>query len=506
MKMDEKENPKILALLSNHPANEPQSTSNLRDKAHELISAGVHVSPDSDDTLPTTLLDLLTLVIKPLFTKANPHPSLTSTGRKRLVSGGGGFNSRFTGQEDDDEGKGKWKTDFVVPLLRYILKSYEGLSSEGQGREGGSEDSSALPSEQRKTPVHPNQSKEVIESQFFLLVPPLLNMIDDGDPVYKASGADLLRELCEVLRGVNSDIVRRTGLFDVFVDALRGCCGLLPSLTPEEDSLVVMRAVYPAYLGLIDSGGTGDSKGEGESETNSGSGSARKTETDNKNDTKTDSKTNAGIDTGADTNTNTTANKNTDPNLTWLYRHGIIAGIQHLSSSGSFSSTISASLTGFLLSQIPPVFERMGIASVRHFQGLLPMLRAGLMDPFILAAQPEDMVFPVLDVLECVIRVGAPRVRDRWWPEILRGVVGCWCNCVDESHGARLDKNKKGGSDEGRDRVHCVGESDQRLDRVMERLKDLVKMLGAVVEREEWDEAVERLVAEESDLRELFGR
>ncbi|KIV87285.1 hypothetical protein PV11_02840 [Exophiala sideris] len=389
----------ILSILSSRPPDEPQSITILRSQAQDLISN------ISLDTLPTTLQDLLTQIIKPLFTK--PHRNLTSTGRKNLVTKSSSFlTPRF--EVDEPE---KWKTNFTIPLLAYILNAY-----------------STLP---------PSQRKSAIEAHFHLLVPAILNMIDDPDASYKASGAGLLTTLCGVLQSVQSDIIRRTGLGDVFFDALKANFNLLPTLTPEEESLTVLGSVIPAYLALLD----------------------------------------------VTTNTNVDSSHRTGgtERLTWLYRHGIISGIEHLSSSGSFSSTISVRLTTFLLSQIPNVFERMGIASVRHFQDLLPMVRAGLMDPFILAA--PEMVVAVMDVLDCVIRVGAPRVKEKWWPEILRGVVGCWCNCLDESDSKR-----------------------EEVDTVMNRLKGVVKSLGSVVDREEWESAVGRLIDEEGDLKELFGR
>lgn len=260
-------------------------------------------------------------------------------------------------------------------------------------------------------------------------------MIDDPDASYKASGANLLTTLCDNLRNVQSNIIRRTRLGDVFFDALKANFNLLPTLTPEEDSLKILGAVVPAYFALLDA-------------------------TVSKKD-----------DAGAVVDASY---------KTWLYRHGLMSSINHLSSSGSLGSTTSVRLTTFLLGQIPAVFERMGIAIVRDFQELLPMLRAGMMDPFILVA--PEMVFAVMDVLDCLIRIGRPRVEEKWWPEILRGVVGCWCNCLDEPDSKKSEVGK-----------------------VMDRLKGIVKSLKAVVDQEEW-EGAERLIAEEGDLRELFGR
>ncbi|KAI1610783.1 hypothetical protein EDD36DRAFT_303674 [Exophiala viscosa] len=400
--MDE-QNDNMLFILSSPPPDEPQPITTLRSQAHDLISN------ISLDTLPTTLQDVLSQIIKPLFTKT--HRNLTSTGRKNLVSNTPSFLSpRF--EVDEPE---RWKTNFTVPLLTYILSAYARLLSDSR--------------------------KSVIEAHFHLLVPAILNMIDDTDATYKASGANLLTTLCEIVRSLQSDIIRRTGLGDVFFDALKTNFNLLPTLTPEEDSLGILGAVVPAYFALLD------------------------------------------ITTNTDTNIDAKQRKAGTDRLTWLYRHGIISGIEHLSSSGSFSSTISVPLTTFLLAQIPAVFERMGMTSVRHFQELLPMLRAGLMDPFILAA--PGMVLAALDVLDCVIRVGEPRIKEKWWPEILRGAVGCWCNCCDEPLSRRRDGSE--------------------VEEVMGRLRGVVVSLGKVVDREVWEDVLMRLIDEERELEELVG-
>ncbi|KAJ9639073.1 hypothetical protein H2204_003981 [Knufia peltigerae] len=405
----------ILSVLSTQStAPESASTSTLRNQAHALISRST-----DESVLPATLLDLLTQVIKPLFTNTK-HPSLTSTGRKNLVPNSPSFGPSYPTLSDHYETSKPWKTTgFTVPLLRYILDSY-----------------SALPSTSRK---------QTLESHFHLLVPPILNMIDDTDPSYKATGCRLLHTLGEVLVSVQSDMLKRTGLGDVFVHALKGNLTLLPTLTPEDESLSVLRELYPAYIALVDAMFCYSSS---PSKLTSAESKAR------------------------------------DDLLTSLYRHGIMASLEHLSSATSFSSTISVSLTVFLLRQVPPVIERMGISSVRHLKGLLPMVRAGLMDPFILVA--PEMVSAVLDVVECVISVCTPRVKEKWYPEILRGLVGCWCNCIDENEGSGTTSASK------------------YLPETMTRLTKVVKMLGDIVDETEWKDVTRRLVDEEPDLKELF--
>ena len=242
--------------------------------------------------------------------------------------------------------------------------------------------------------------------------------------------------------------MRSSGLADVFVNALKTDFLLLPTLTEEDESLVVLGELYPAFLGVVDARfGRGTSLGRDQE-------AVLRQET-----------------------------------LTLIYRHGIMASLEHLStSSDSFSNTSSVALTTFLLEQIPNVFRRMGVDSVKHFQMLLPMLRVGLMDPFALAGQ--GMVVAMLHVLDCALEVGRVRVKEKWWPEILRGLVGCWLNCVDDRRGSE--------SQSFRENLSVGG--------IVARLKKTTRLLGDVVENEEWKEVTKGLMEEEADLKGLFGK
>ena len=432
---------KILVLLATeHETQRPQTT-NLRHQASTIITN----SSTDVDYLPSTLLDLLTQIIKPLFTTTK-HPHLTSTGRRNLLPAPPpSIANRFI-SIDDDEDKNPWKTHFTVSLLQYILHSYTLLPYDGQTGE-------VL----RKT---------TIEAHVHLLVPPTLNMIDDAAPTpWKSSGCQLLKLLCGVLVSTRSEMLRRTGLADVFVDALKTNFSLLPTLTAEEDSVAVMQELYPAFLGVVDARFTGleasvDTRNEGREKQN---------QRPRQNDAQP---------------TRDEFSRYQDL-LTLLFRHGILASLAHLSpSSESFSSTISVTLTTLLLRQITPVFRRMGIYCVKHLQHLLPMLRMGLMDPFALAA--PEMVLAALDVLGCVLEVAEVRVREKWWGEVLRAVVGCWVNCVDEM--GTGEKGRRGG----------------RLDDVMHRLKEVGRRIGEVL-GEEWEDVKTRLSRQEEDLTGFFA-
>jgi len=417
----------ILEVLATpSPKDSPQSR-DLRQKAHRLISA---TSGTNITILPETLLELLTQIIKPLFSSTK-HAALTSTGRKNLVPAAPAIGNRFNYPLTDDERK-PWKTSFTAPLLHYIITTY----------------SSILPSDQRK---------QTVEAHFHLLIPPILNMIDDGSSSTKVTGCRLLHLLCELLVGIESDMLRKTGLGDVFFDALKVNFMLLPTLTPEDESLEVLTQLYPAFLGTVDARygnqeTTSISKGEGKKEV-------------------------WGQVPGSKEFTGR------QERLKLLLRHGVLASLSHLSSGQSFSSSTSIPLTIFLVSQIPSIVEKMGIDSVRYLREILPMLRAGLMDPFALISR--ELIGQILRVLDAVLQICEVRVRELWWPEILRGLVGCWVNCVDEV----VDKEGKGSAD---------------VREIQVKLKEVTMRLSLVVGTERWLAAKERLLSEGDELGVLF--
>jgi hypothetical protein len=286
-KMDRAE---ILSTLSTPYAEEPPQTASVRQKAHSLISAH---PPDDTANLPTLLLGLLSQIIKPLFTTTK-HPHLTPTGRKNLVAPPPpSIAKRFLNEGDTDSAP--WKTQLTIPLLRYILKAY-----------------SLLPF----LPPDDLARKTAIEAHFHLLIPALLNMIDDAAPTpWKSAGCSLLTLLCEILVSTQAEILKRSGLADVFVDALKADFLLLPTLTPEEESLEVLGALYPAFLAVTDARfvklvavqqGTwvGEKPGSGDTWA-----------------------------TGEDL-------VRYQDMLTLVYRHGVMASLEHLAaSSESFSNT-----------------------------------------------------------------------------------------------------------------------------------------------------------------------
>ncbi len=240
---------------------------------------------------------------------------------------------------------------------------------------------------------------------------------------------------------------------DVFVDSLKTNFMMLPSLTPEEESLAVLRELYPAFHTLV---------------------RARFIELP-KATKETRFATSPEIELRV-------------KHLTLLLRHAVLAGLGHL---GAGTSTSHVELTTFLVRQLEVTVEEMGVYAVRDLNVIVPMMRGVVMDPFGTAA--PALLMEALAVMTVVLRVCAERVRDKWWEEMLRGLVGCWCNVLDEEEEeeAEVEERRKGHE-----------KKDFRM--VTRRLKEVTKALGQVVREDEWQHAIRELVEEEEELRDLF--
>jgi hypothetical protein len=97
------------------------------------------------------------------------------------------------------------------------------------------------------TPIHDGQS-DVCSRGWHLFTPPLLSLLDDPDTAIRVAGCRLSSGF---LKNLSWDVVAHTGLFDLFLQAVFPTVLLLPNLTPEGDSVSLLRAGYQALFDLV---------------------------------------------------------------------------------------------------------------------------------------------------------------------------------------------------------------------------------------------------------------
>jgi hypothetical protein len=390
-----------------------------------LQQASSIVEPGHDDQtlVPSILQELLVHIIKPLFT--SQHSSLTSSGRKRLVPAPPTLPHQTTISSDLDSPR--WKNKFTFIILSHIIATYNVLPTDLQSG--------------------------VFSEQFYLLVPPILNTIDDYEAESKAAGYELLVQLCQMDTKIGSSMVKRSGLLDVFIDSMKTNFMMVPTLTEEETSLKILRPLYTAFFAVVDAGVPAPIEGNDKA---------------------------AEDDHGM---LLTPVQSQRNKYYTLLLRHGIFAALLHLNTAESAGPTYVELIT-FLLRQLRLTIARLDVFAVKDFHVVIPMMKAVLMNPFSLVNSP--LIRACLDVYTVCIEVGWVRVAERWWTEILRALVGCWVNVIDELE-MGVDEEKK-----------------TVLAKVQGRLRSVAKSLGGVVDEEEWKQAKIKLCKEEEELRGLF--
>jgi len=444
-----------------------------RDLRHQALSLVKETLEDAQSTsqLPDTLLDLLTQIIKPLFS-GEQHSKLTSTGRKNRVQHGlPASANRFSSQIlfDDVDSRPLWKNGWTGPLLLHVLRNYSRIPDA---------------SVQRKT----------LEAHFHLLVPPILRQIDDVEISHKCYGCRCLKLLCDNLYDTQSDVLKRSGLTDVFIDALKNDFSLLPTLTPEDESLMLLQDLYPAYLSLMRARFLRLSDNQHRSSSSSASGVSSLDAKPNHATTTSNTAKREAPSTTATTTETEHALRNT--HLTTLLRHQLLHSLHHLSTSTGEGSTISTPLSTFLIAQLPTLFTALGSASTAHLAAVLPLLRHVLLDPFGTAA--PALLLATARSLQGVVAVTWPRIRSRWWGEVLRGAVGCWLNVCDDE----IMEGEEG--EHLKQRTTTATTRAATLVEVKSELRVLVWLLEDVVGQPRFAAVRADLVAEEPLLQGLF--
>ena len=90
--------------------------------------------------------------------------------------------------------------------------------------------------------------ESIVEESWPLVIPPILTLLDDEDMEYKVKGTRLLLDLIQI---TPSPLLNRTGLGEVFTDAMIPNLLYLPTLTPEGQSLEILTYTYSALIALI---------------------------------------------------------------------------------------------------------------------------------------------------------------------------------------------------------------------------------------------------------------
>ncbi|KAL4916569.1 hypothetical protein BDW62DRAFT_211833 [Aspergillus aurantiobrunneus] len=349
---------------------------------HEAYATSTSLLKDfTEKSEPSSFWPIMESILKtrirPLFAKTR-NPAITESGRKN-------FHpiplARFDLSYLDPETK-PWKMHevYATTVFSWIIKQYRPID------------------------------RESLEAHFPLLVPPILALIDDDSLSFKRRGCILLSQFLIPIRESKSDILRRTNLSSVFEDAIRPCFHSLPTITPEDDSIKLLAAAYPALRSLLQT-------------------CYRSSPTTT--NVPSSSKQSKDIGTFISTTTKT-------------LRDHLIPSFHHISSTdptsaSSFASFPHPRLSTFLLNQIAITCADLGINTTKYLQDIIPLVYTTLSNPFGTAHPP--LLLSALSTARAVILNAYPRIW-RWRGEILGALCSCWLHILEDEENSKTTKSR----------------------------------------------------------------
>ncbi|KAF2188295.1 poly A polymerase C-terminal region-like protein [Zopfia rhizophila CBS 207.26] len=331
--------------------------------------------------LPSRLAThFLQLTIRPLFSQNKPHPTLTPAGHASALPKDG--KARFPEDTSDAPWKDP-KQGHAIELLRWVLSV---LGTKG------------------------------VETNWGLLIPPILKLMDDISLKWKAVGCEMLTLL---LKSTPPALLKRTGLGNVFEESLWPLFTYLPNLTEEKESAALLDEVFPALRALADA-----------------------------------------MYPPSKPTDQTSSSTPREKFLDKILREGILAPTFHAPPS------TYPHLATILLKHLPSLQQAMGIDSVKHLQSLIPLLANILSEP-LAPAYPPLMVVAAKGAQGCVLNAW-PRISVHRG-DILKGLTVSWIR-VEEEKAKEVDGERQGEL-EGimKELKTCVG----MLDAVLNGVEDV---------------------------------
>lgn len=205
---------------------DPWATAEASHTATGLLQAYLNHTRQAKDYFLLIVGAILKDSVRPLFARSK-NPAITSQGRKNIRV----IHARYDSTVVDPESKPwRYQRPYIVSVFRWILQNLNVRFSQGESR-----------------PWTDVKQAALVEDNWPLIIPPLLTIIDDDSTKYKAKGCELMMILLQVTK---SSTLSRTGLGEVFENAVLPYLAHLPTLTPEKESLQLLRAAYPALTSL----------------------------------------------------------------------------------------------------------------------------------------------------------------------------------------------------------------------------------------------------------------
>ncbi|KAB5576507.1 hypothetical protein GE09DRAFT_624305 [Coniochaeta sp. 2T2.1] len=382
----------LISLSDLSALSESWSTPTTVDLASKLLTSALASLPNPN---PTDIIGhYLTSYLRPLFTASRPS-TVTPAGRPTAFPAD--ELDRPQGLPDDSRLTKPWK---YVDLRAIPVLSFAGLKAP-QG------DTINWP----------------------LYVPPLLTLLDDALTRVRVKGLQITNEF---LRKLPAEKPRETGLASVFEDAIFPTMGYLPSLTPEEESLLLLEPAFDALLTLAEQLAASERQ---------------------------------------DPQTPSSSQKDTGRILLdKLLRHGVFTAYAHCPEKPR--------IVALLMRKMSKIVSSLGIRAVKHLKDMVPMLKVVMTDPFAYAS--VDTLVEAIGALEVVVMNCWPRLLlqdggEGWFAEVLGAVAVAWLSGIDYLGEAEEAAGKEKGKDEVERKQREVERVRVALNRVLRSLQGIAR-------------------------------
>lgn len=232
----------------------PDDTSAFQDAVISPVLQAV-ASSSTDDTLPLTAEAVIALLSKVphIYSPSLILPLLVSS----LPSLATTTSSNSASTLISDTTTVDLLKDYFRPLFKDAAKSATGhsLNSSALKTTPTVDTSLSAPAWKTKGSPVPVQfqctvlasSEDTVTQNWPLYVPVLVTLCEDADLSIRATG---LRSLSAFLGKCPARILKNTGIDAVFEKTVLPSLSFLPSLTPEDESLMILRPAYDALLQL----------------------------------------------------------------------------------------------------------------------------------------------------------------------------------------------------------------------------------------------------------------
>ncbi|KAI0451456.1 hypothetical protein F5B21DRAFT_527977 [Xylaria acuta] len=406
------------------PAAKPAPFSNLR----SIRDAGTERQP-SEKTPKTERArfiteDVLTDFLRPLFAKSRPA-TVTVSGRPAAFPDtpsrygqGEGFGG---GEETIDAKPWKYTRRYAVTVFEWAVESAD---------------------------------TDLLQQHWPLYTPILLTLLDEPQPTsLKLRSLSIFRSFWN---RCPEGLLSRTGLADVFEQAVFPTVLSLPSLTPEAESRALLTAAYPALFDMAGIEDSGSVDTENENQQVGGKGIDDKA---------------VGDERDPRSRGFSEAQRKL---LDKIVREGIMTGYHHTKEH--------VQLVDLFCQTLRDLMDGMGILSVKYLKDVIPMISEILVDPF--GTQYPPTLLSAIRLLQAVLRTCWPRIP-HYCNEIIKITMLSWLNIGEDGSFSTKEPTK--------------AELKQQLTKTVEALSAITTAAGL-----DMSDRVRPLIAKDPQLRTLF--